>query len=59
MFLFVHNQNAISRIWLGVDNNLRTNVQDKDIKKALINAKLKTVLPTSGGIIMAYTLADG
>jgi|694.fasta_scaffold118176_2 hypothetical protein len=28
MFLCVHNQNTINRIWLGVDNNLRTNVKD-------------------------------
>ena len=59
ILLSVHSQNTINKIWLGVDNNLRTNVQDQNIKKALINAKLKTVVPTSGGIIMAYTLADG
>jgi hypothetical protein len=28
ILLSVHSQNTINKIWLGVDNNLRTNVQD-------------------------------
>lgn len=55
----VHAQSTISKIWLGVDNNLRANAPDESLRKMLVDAKLRAVVPTSGGMIMAYLLADG
>lgn len=51
-------QNTISRIWTSVDNNLRANAPDENLKKVLVDAKLRAVVPTSGGMILVYSLAD-
>lgn len=51
-------QNTISRIWTSVDNNLRANAPDENLRKVLVDAKLRAVVPTSGGMILVYSLAD-
>lgn len=57
--LLAQSQGGISKVWNGVDLALRNNAPDATIREALVGAKLKTALPTSGGIVLAYTLADG
>lgn len=52
-------QNGISKIWMGVDSVLRANVPDASIKAAIQDAKLKTVVPNSAGILMIYNMKDG
>ena len=53
-----NGQNTISKIWTGVDNNLRANAPDENLRKILVDARLRAVVPTSGGMILLYTLAD-
>lgn len=51
-------QSVINKIWLGVDNNLRANAPDENLRNLLKDARLRAVVPTSGGMIMLYSLAD-
>lgn len=52
-------QSAFDKIWAGVDNNLRLNAPDDNLRRILADAKLKAANPTLNGISMLYSLADG
>lgn len=58
LFTCASAQSSISKIWTSVDNNLRANAPDEYLRNILIGAKLRAVVPTSGGMILVYTLVD-